>query len=101
MSWRSKHDVRRALLDDLARIEEAHPVGDLAGKSHLMGDDDHGEAMLMGQIADDGEDLADQLRVERARDLVEEHDLRPHGKGPGNGDALLLPTRELDGIGLE
>ena len=55
----------------------------------------------MGQFSNDREDLADQLRVERARDFVEEHDLRPHRKGLGNGNALLLPTRQLGGIGVE
>ncbi|MCD6672124.1 MAG: hypothetical protein LT106_04650 [Burkholderiaceae bacterium] len=38
---------------------------------------------------------ASQLRVEVAERLVEKEDSRPHGKRPGEPDALLLPAREL------
>ena len=88
----------RALLDDDAGIHEDDAVGDLAGEAHLVGDHDHRHAAL-GEVAHDLEHLADQLRVERARRLVEEHQLGVHGEGPGDGDALLLATGELRGVG--
>ena len=53
----------------------------------------------LGEVAHDLEHLADQLGVERARRLVEEHQLGVHRQGPGDGDALLLATGELGGVG--
>ncbi len=44
----------------------------------------------VGELADDAEDLGDELRVERARDLVEEHELGPHRQRPDDRDPLLL-----------
>ena len=46
------------------------------------------------------EHLADELGVERRGRLVEEHQLRPHGKRAGDRDALLLAARELDRVGV-
>jgi hypothetical protein len=40
----------------------------------------------------------DHLGIERGGRLVEEHHLGVHGEGPGDGHALLLPTRELLGM---
>ena len=40
----------------------------------------------------------DQLRVERARDLVEEHHAGLHRERPDDGDALLLTAGEPVGI---
>ena len=50
------------------------------------------------ELADDGEHLADQLRVERARDLVEQHQLRLHRQRARDRGALLLAAREAVGV---
>ena len=68
-------------------------VADVAGEAHLVGDDDHRHP-LGGELAHHVEDLLDQLRVERAGDLVEEHHVRVHRQRPGDRDALLLAARE-------
>jgi hypothetical protein len=81
-------------LDDLAVGHEDHPVGDLAGEAHLVGDDDHRHAGL-GQLLHRVEHLVDHLGVERRGRLVEEHHLRLHGERPGDGHPLLLTAREL------
>src|SRR3954467_3301909 len=62
-------------LDDDATVHEDDGVPDLAGEAHLVGHDDHRHAVV-GQPAHDVEHLADELRVERAGRLVEEHQLR-------------------------
>ena len=48
-----------------------------------------------GEVAHDGEHLADEFGIERRGRLVEEHQLRPHGEGAGDRDALLLAAGEL------
>jgi hypothetical protein len=85
---------RRALLHDDAVIEEDHPVRDRAREAHLVGDAEHRHARL-GELAHDVEDLADHLRVEGRRRLVEEHDLGLHREGAGDRDPLLLAARQL------
>ena len=89
--------VGRALLEDHAGVEEADAVGDLAGEGHLVRRDQHRHPAL-GELADHLEHLADELRVEGARDLVEEHQLRVHRERPHDRDALLLAAREPVGV---
>src|SRR5829696_4695872 len=51
----------RAVLEDPALVEEADGGGDVAGEGHLVGRQDH-RGPLLGQLADDREDVADELR---------------------------------------
>ena len=74
-------------------MQEAHLVGDIAREPHLMGGDHHGHASG-GEFADHVEDLGDQHGVERARDLVEQHDVGLHRQRAHDRDALLLSARE-------
>ena len=53
---------------------------------------------LQGEVLHHGEDLPDQLGVERGGRLVEEHDLGLHGQGARDGDPLLLAAGELDRV---
>ena len=46
------------------------------------------------------EHLADELGVEGRGGLVEEHQLRVHRQGPGDGDPLLLAAGELGRVGV-
>ena len=86
--------LRRALLDDDAAIDEQHAVGDVAGKAHLVGDDDHGHAVI-GELAHHAEHVADQLGIERRGRLVEQDRLRLHRERARDRDALLLAAGEL------
>jgi hypothetical protein len=70
-----------------------------AGKSHLVGDDDHRHPAF-GERAHHREDFAHQLGIERRRHLVEQHHLWIHGERTGNRDPLLLAARELARIGV-
>ena len=54
--------TNRRLLDDLAMVHEDDFIGNLAGKSHLMGDDQHRHAVF-GQIPHDLKHLCDQFWV--------------------------------------
>ena len=74
-------------------MEEADAVGDLAGEAHLVGGDQHRHALGL-EVADRLEDLADELGVERAGDLVEQHRPRPRRERPRDRDPLLLAAGE-------
>ncbi len=54
-----------------------------------MGHDDHGHAVVR-KLLHNVEHLADHFRVEGARRLVKEHDVRLHAQGTDNGYTLLL-----------
>src|SRR5918999_3964178 len=95
----SDHLLRRALLEDHAVVDERHAVGDLAGEAHLVGDHDHRHPVL-GEQAHHPKHVADELRVERRRRLVEEHQLRAHGHRPRDRHPLLLAARELRRVGI-
>ena len=84
---------RQPLLDDPALVDEQQPVADITGEVHLVGDDHHRHALL-GELTHHLQHLADQLRVERRRDLVEQHHLGLHGERAGDGDPLLLAAGE-------
>ena len=49
--------------DDQAIVDEDHPVGDRAGKAHLVGNAEHRHARAR-QLAHDLQHLVDHLRVE-------------------------------------
>src|SRR6266542_2694143 len=89
--------VGRALLEDDAVVKEAHAVGDLPRETHLVGRDQHRHAARR-ELAYDLEHLRDELGVERARHLVEEHQLRAHRESAHDRHALLLAAREPVGI---
>jgi hypothetical protein len=69
----------------------------------VRGHDDRGARGL--ELAHEIEHLADELRIERTRDLVEQQQFRVGRDGPGDGDALLLaagePIRVLLGLVAE
>src|SRR5215469_12111078 len=83
------HRVGWALLDDAAAIHEDHAVRDLAGELDLVGDHDHGPALLR-ELADHAQHLADELGIERRGRLVEQHELRLHRQHASDRDPLLL-----------
>src|SRR5829696_1549084 len=89
------------LLHDLAVGHEEHAVGGGAGEAHLVGHHDHGHGLALlrpGELDHHVEDLLDHLGVQRRGGLVEEHQLGLHGQRPGDGDPLLLASRELGGV---
>jgi hypothetical protein len=94
---RAEDGLGRALLNDLATVEKAHGVRQLAGKPHLVRGQHHRHPVV-AQLPKHRENLAHQFGVERRGDLVEEHDLGRHGEGPHDGGALLLAAGKLVGV---
>src|ERR1700730_3266900 len=85
---------RRPLLDNQTVIHEYHAIGGVAGKAHLVAHHDHGHAGL-AQRAHDFKHRADQLRIESAGGLVEQHHPWLERDRARDGDPLLLAAREL------
>ena len=94
---RAEELVRSPFLEDPARIEEAHAMGDVAREPHLVGRDQHRHPAV-GQLPDHVEHLGDELGVEGARHLVEQEQPGLHREGPRDRDALLLAAGEAVGI---
>ena len=82
------------LVDDLAVGEEHRTVGVRRGH-RVVGDHHDRLAELAHGLTHEVEDLGARAGVEVAGGLVGEDDLGPAGERPGDGDALLLATREL------
>ena len=86
--------LRGGFLDHDAVFHKDGAGRDVAGKAHLVGDDQHGHALLC-QLPHDGQHLAGQFRVEGAGGFVEIDDLGAGGESAGDGHALLLTARQL------
>ena len=81
--------LRAPLFHQLSLVHEEHAVADLAGKAHLVRDDDHRHP-LPRQTLHDIQHFADHFRVERRGRLVEKHHIRFHGQRAYDGHTLLL-----------
>ena len=90
-----EHLVHRADLSDTAGVDDRNALTDLLDDRHLVRDDDDGDAERLVDLLEQGEDGAGGRRVERARGLVAQQDLRVGGQRTGDGDALLLTAGEL------
>jgi hypothetical protein len=62
---------------------------------------DHHRHALVGELFHHVEHLAHEFWVECRRGFVKQHQLRLHGKSPGDGHALLLPTGKLRRVYVE
>ena len=91
---RSSTSAGHALLDDPALVHEDEPVAHLPRELHLVRDDEHRHPVT-GEIAHHDQHLADELRIERGGDLVEQHHVRVHHQRPRDRDPLLLAAGEL------
>ena len=89
--------LRRLVLLNLAIVDEDDPVGHLAGKAHLMGDHQHGDAGVC-QLLHQLQHLAHHLGVKGAGGLVEQDHVRVHSQRAGDGYALLLTTGQALGV---
>src|SRR3954464_1318882 len=63
--------LRPSVLHHSPAVQEAHPIGNLAGERHFVRCEDHRHAVLF-EVSDQREHLADELRIECACHLVEE-----------------------------
>jgi len=78
-------------------VQEADRVGDLAREPHFVGGDQHRHSLVL-ERPHGRQHLADQLGVEGAGDLVEQHRPRAGGEGAGDRDPLALAAGEQLGV---
>ena len=94
---RGRGEAERLLVEDAARLRlhDDGAVGKRHGLLDVVGDEEHGRAVLLPQA----EQMLVQARpgegVERRERLVEEQHLRLGHEGAGDGDALLLAAGQL------
>ena len=85
----------RPALDDISLCHDADPVGDASHDGEVMGDEQHGHAVLLLQIFEQRQDLRLYGHVQRRGRLVRYEQLGVVGQRHGDHDALALPAREL------
>ena len=101
------HLVGRAFLDHHAAIHKQDAVCHIARKRHFVRDNDHG-SFLVGQIAQNAQNFAGQLRVKGAGWFIKAKDIRFQRQGAGmisvetyvndqmvatyHGDGLIVST---------
>ena len=85
---------RRPDLDYSAFIHEHHLIRDLTGEIHFVRDHHHGHAAL-AKISHEAKHALDEFWIERARDLIEQHNLRIERKRASDCNTLLLPARKI------
>ena len=85
-----------SVLGDRAVLDDERAVADF-GQILIVSDDDERDAVLAGEIEQDGHDFRAVVGVEVARRLVGEEDFRLVDDRAGDGDALLLATGKLGG----
>ena len=101
IGFRARENVRHAaLFCDAALVDDRNTVTDLVDDLHLVRDDDDGDAERLVDLAQQLQDRARRVGVERAGRLVAEQVPGLGRQGSCDGHALLLAAGELDGVGL-
>ena len=95
MCWVIKNLLRCAFLGDDTTVQEHHPVGNLPGKSHLVGDYYHRVACL-GKRLHYLEDLADSSAVEIAKNHLIEDAIKTIDVGNGSYPKSTMNHRETE-----
>ena len=94
--------VDRDDLLDAARAcsHHHHPVGQVHGFFHVMGDEHHRSFVLGPGVQQLVLHLHPRQRIQCTKGLIHQQDLRVHRVGAGNGATLLHATRERLGQGM-
>src|SRR6516162_5907620 len=95
MLGRAEHALDLSLLDDLAFLHHADPLGELAHDAEVVGDEQHGHAETGLQVLQELKDLRLHGDVERGSRLVGDQEIGLVGKRHGDHDALALAAGEL------
>lgn len=86
--------------DEPPVAQDGHPVGEPYGLVDVMGDQEHGRAVLAAQLVDQVVHLQPGQRVQGGERLVQQQQFGLPHQGPGEGDPLGLAAGERGGPGL-
>src|SRR5450830_703056 len=89
-----------ALLHDAPGIDHRHPVRHLLDDLHLVCDQHNGQAKVAVDLAQQAQNRARGLRVQRRGGCIAEQDLGLAGQRPGNAHALFLATADLGRVAV-
>ena len=101
MLGRGEHALDRALLDDLAALHHADPVGELAHDAEIVGDEQHRHAEPRLDVFQELQDLRLHRDVERGGRLVGDQQIGLVGERHGDHHALALAAGQLVRIAAE
>ena len=90
-----------ASLDHPTVAHHQHPVGQVGDHAHVVGDQQHGHAESLPQLAQQLQDLRLHTHVERRGRFVGDQQHRVVGQGQRDHHALLLATGELVGVRVD
>ncbi|MNS68216.1 hypothetical protein D3C72_1014910 [compost metagenome] len=96
-----KHLLHRAGLDDLSLGHDADAVGKFADDTEIVGDEQHGHAVMRFQITEQLENLGLNRHVKRRRGFIGDEQFRPVGKRHGDHHTLPLAAGQFMRIGLQ
>ncbi len=91
---------RRAHLLDAPLVHDHYAIRHFERLFLSVSDEEAGDVDLVMQPAEPAAEVFPHLGVERPERLVQQEDLRLHRQRAGEGNALLLPARELRGIAV-
>ena len=86
-----------ALFHDASSLQHDYPVAEAAGHAQVVGDEDHAQAQLPLQLAQQPQDFGLHFSIEHADAFITEQHPGFEDQGAGNGHPLLLAPRELAG----
>ena len=87
--------ARAGALDDLARIHDVDPVGVTGHHPEVVGDDDHGQAELLRQPAQQLQDLRLDGDIERRGRFIGKNQFGPAADRDGDHHALAHAAAQL------
>jgi hypothetical protein len=89
----------RPRLDDAPAVHDKQPVTDARHHRQVVADEQERRAVLVHEVAEQGNDLRLYRHVERRGRLVGEQERRPARDGHRQHHPLALPARQLIGKG--
>jgi hypothetical protein len=87
--------ARRAPLHDAAEIHHHHFVAEIFDDTEIVGDEQHGQAEALLELAQEVEHLRLHRNVERRHRLVGDDEIGLDRQRPGDADALALSAGEF------
>jgi hypothetical protein len=88
----------RCRLHDPSAVHDGDAIAHVLHERQIMGNEEIRKAQLLTKVAQEVDHLSADRNVEGTHGLVQDDQLRFHGQGPGDPDALSLTATEFVGI---